>query len=81
MFNSKVFMGISVIALAFLCGAVTLQLLEMKDYNLFETIMNGGSSGGGGAAAPVEELKIEIEAPAETAKPAEAPKAENAPAA
>jgi hypothetical protein len=38
MFNSKVFTAIVALTLAILAGAVTMQLLEMKEYNLFEAI-------------------------------------------
>lgn len=54
MFNSKVFTTIIVLTLAVLGGAVALQVLEMNEYNLFETIQKSifGDDSGSAAAAP-----------------------------
>ncbi len=59
MFNSKVFTTIIVLTLAVLGGAVALQMLEMNEYNLFETIQKSifGDDSGSAAAAPVKEAK------------------------
>jgi len=40
MFNSKYYLVVIVIAFLFLAGAVGLQVLEMKDYNLFNSLSN-----------------------------------------
>lgn len=79
MFNSKVFTVIIVLTLVCIGGAVTLQVLEMQEYNLFETIKKSFSSEESSSTpAPVEE-KTE-EKPAENAEAAKEPDQENAPA-
>ena len=40
MFNSKYYLVVILIAFLFLAGAVGLQVLEMKDYNLFNSLSN-----------------------------------------
>ncbi len=68
MFNSKVFTTIVVLTLAVLGGAVALQLLEMNEYNLFETIQKSifGEEEAAPAPPPAKEAQSTDNAKAKT---------------